>query len=83
MIRRILAIVLAFSILTAASVTGAMAQERTRTPDATKSTQDPSAGKSQPEGAESKKDPRDAIGSAVKGTSASDLAKEIAEQNIP
>jgi len=84
MVRRILAIVMAFSILMAAGVTGAMAQGSTPTPDAAKSVQDAGAGKSQHEGTESvKKDPRDAIGSAAKGKTASDLAKEIVEQSIP
>lgn len=80
MIRRILAIVAAFAVLTVAGVTGVVAEQGSQTRDAVKSMQNPCAAKSQPEGAKSEQDPRDAIGAVGKGKSASDLAKDIAAQ---
>lgn len=79
MTRSILASLAAFTVLTFGGVTGAMAEQSTPV----KPMQNPCAAKSQPEAAKSEKDSRDAIGSIGKAKTASELAKEIADRNVP
>jgi len=78
MTRSILASLAAFTVLTLGGLTGAMAQESTPA----KPAQNPCAAKSQPAQTKSEKD-WEALRALGAGKTASELAKEIADRNVP
>jgi hypothetical protein len=84
MTRTILASLAAFTVLTFGGVTGTMAQQSNpcaaKNPCAVKPMQNPCAAKSQPAQTKSEKAWEDALRAVGAGKTASELAKEIADQ---